>query len=153
NTQNPDASLLLMKATGQVAHEGGVRFGVSSEEYRIFRSWIAGGARLDPPGAPTLKSLIVTPAEQYLVQPQDEITVQVRAVFSDSKTKDVSSLAVFESTNAKIDVSRSGHVKCSEPGETTIVVRYLDQQATSLLAFVPARPSFVWKKPIANNYV
>src|ERR1019366_3521451 len=26
NTQNPDASLLLLKATGQVAHEGGPRF-------------------------------------------------------------------------------------------------------------------------------
>src|SRR5438874_12137089 len=38
NTQNPDASLLLLKATGQVAHEGGVRFGVKSDEYRILRS-------------------------------------------------------------------------------------------------------------------
>src|SRR5260221_14748083 len=41
NTQDPDASLLLLKATGQVAHEGGVRFGVKSDEYRSLRSWIA----------------------------------------------------------------------------------------------------------------
>src|ERR1700681_3429850 len=44
NTQNPDASLLLLKATGQIAHEGGPRFAVKSEEYRILRTWIAAGA-------------------------------------------------------------------------------------------------------------
>jgi hypothetical protein len=153
NTQNPDASLLLLKATGQIAHEGGPRFARSSEEYRILRTWVAAGIPLDPPGAPTLKSLTVTPIEQYIVQPHDEVSVQVRATFSDSKTKDVSALAVFESTNPKIDVSRLGHVQSSEPGETTIVVRYLDKQATALLAFVPARPDFVWKKPPPHNYI
>ena len=153
NTQNPDASLLLLKATGQVAHEGGPRFPVGSDEYRILRNWIAAGVPLDLPSAPTLKTLTVTPAERYLIQPLDEITLQVRATFSDGATKDVSSLAVFESTNAKIDVSRFGHVKSSEPGETTIVVRYLDQQATALLAFVPARKDYAWSNPATVNYV
>ena len=153
NTQNPDASLLLLKATGQIGHEGGPRFALSSEEYRILRTWIAAGIPLDPPGAPTLKSLTVTPIEQYIVQPHDEVNMQVRATFSDSKTRDVSALAVFESTNPKIDVSRLGHVQSAEPGETTIVVRYLHLQATALLAFVPARTDFVGKKPPAYNYI
>jgi hypothetical protein len=153
NVQNPDASLILLKATGQVAHEGGVRCGVQSAEYRILRSWIAAGARLDPAGAPTLKSLSVTPGELYLVQPRNEITLKVSARFSDGSEKDVSSLAVFESTNAKIDVSRDGQVKSAEPGETTIVVRYLHLQSTSLLAFVPERKDFVWKKPPVHNYI
>src|SRR4051812_44011303 len=41
NTQNADASLLLLKATGQVPHEGGPRFAVGSNEYRLLRDWIA----------------------------------------------------------------------------------------------------------------
>src|SRR5438552_5379802 len=41
NPQAPDASLFLLKATGQVLHEGGVRFGVQSDEFRILRDWIA----------------------------------------------------------------------------------------------------------------
>lgn len=153
NPQNPDASLFLLKPTGQVAHEGGPRFAVSSDEYRILRDWIAQGLKLDPPGTPTLTSLTVTPTERYIIQPANEITVEVRATFSDGKTKDVSSLAVFESTNPKIDVSRLGHVKSTEPGETTIVVRYLDRQATALLAFVPARADYVWSKPPVHNYI
>ena len=51
----------------------GVRFGVKSDEYRILRTWIAAGAAVDPPGAPVLRSLTVTPAEQYIVQPKDVV--------------------------------------------------------------------------------
>ncbi len=50
NPLDPDASLILQKATGQVAHEGGPRFAVGSDEYRILRAWIAAGTPLDPPG-------------------------------------------------------------------------------------------------------
>jgi len=153
NTHDPDASLLLLKATGQVAHEGGVRFGVGSNEHRILRAWLAAGAPLDLPGTPALRNLTVTPNEKYIIQPTNVIHLQVRATFSNGRTKDVSSLAVFESTNPKIDVSRFGYVKSTEPGETTIVVRYLDQQATALLAFVPERKDFVWAKPAAHNYI
>src|SRR5580698_1413866 len=42
--ERPDDSLILVKATGATAHEGGMRFGVNSLEYRILRGWIAAGA-------------------------------------------------------------------------------------------------------------
>src|SRR5438876_11871129 len=44
NPVDPDHSLLLMKATGQVLHEGGARFGKDSWPYRAFRDWIEAGA-------------------------------------------------------------------------------------------------------------
>ncbi len=153
NPQRPDLSLILLKPSGQVPHEGGVRFGVQSEEYRILRDWIAQGMRIDPPTAPRLTKLVVTPIERYIIRPADELTVQARATFSDGTTKDLATLAVFESTNPKIDVSRTGHVQSTAPGETTIVVRYLDQQATALLAFVPERKDFAWQRPKGDNYI
>src|SRR5436309_8585378 len=45
NLQVPQASLLLLKATGQVSHVGGKRMDVGSVEYEIIRRWIAGGAK------------------------------------------------------------------------------------------------------------
>ncbi len=45
NPIEPDKSLILLKATAQVPHEGGKRFGTESEEFRILRAWIAGGTR------------------------------------------------------------------------------------------------------------
>lgn len=153
NPMAPERSLFLLKATGQVAHEGGPRIAVASEEYRLLRDWIHQGMRADPPGTPTVVRLIVSPNEQFLVHPRNEITLSARAIFSDGRSKDVTGLAVFESTNPKIEVSRSGYVRSDEPGETTVVARYLDRQDTALLAFVPARPEFVWKKPAVHNYI
>ncbi|MFM8400312.1 MAG: Ig domain-containing protein, partial [Pirellula sp.] len=40
NTNNPHESLLLKKATGSVAHGGGARFSVDSNDYRILARWI-----------------------------------------------------------------------------------------------------------------
>ena len=45
---DPDRSLVLLKPTGRVPHEGGRRFAVNSWEYRVIRAWIADGARRDP---------------------------------------------------------------------------------------------------------
>lgn len=149
----PEESLILQKPAGLVPHEGGKRFAAGSPEYEILRRWIAGGMRPDPTGTPSLVRLEVTPAELYLIEPANEVTVQARAVYSDGSSKDIAGLAVFESTNASIDVSRTGRVRAAEPGETTIVVRYLDRQGGALLAFVPARPGFVWSAPPAANYV
>src|SRR5262245_19372787 len=43
NPADPDASLILLKATTQIAHEGGRRFRKESEEYRILREWVTTG--------------------------------------------------------------------------------------------------------------
>src|SRR3954447_18678503 len=48
NVLEPDRSLVLLKATGQVPHDGGRRFAPGSWEYRVIRAWVAGGARRDP---------------------------------------------------------------------------------------------------------
>src|SRR5439155_5776160 len=42
---DPDHSLLLLKATGQVPHGGGRRFGRDSWQYQVLRDWVVGGAR------------------------------------------------------------------------------------------------------------
>jgi len=47
---DPDASLLLQKATGQLPHEGSRRLTPNGPEYRLIRDWIAAGTVLDPGG-------------------------------------------------------------------------------------------------------
>src|SRR5262245_32784069 len=44
NPVDPDNSLLLLKATGQIEHAGGVRFGKGSWQYQILKEWIQSGA-------------------------------------------------------------------------------------------------------------
>ena len=150
---NPDTSLILLKATTQIAHEGGSRFRKESPEYQLLRGWIAGGLTNDLATAPKLVSLVVSPTEAILIQPTNQVQITARAEFSDGKRRDVGSLAVYEPSNPAIKVSADGIVTSEKPGEGTVVVRFLDQQVPVRLAFVPERPNFVWQAPKANNFV
>jgi hypothetical protein len=151
--QRPEASLVLAKATAAVPHEGGLRFPVDSLEYRILKQWIADGLQPDPAKTPRITRLVVTPAECFLVQPQVETTIRADAFFSDGSQRDVTRLAVFESTDLGMTVNGDGTVRSTQTGETTILVRYLDQQVTVRLAFVPERPLFTWANPTAFNFI
>jgi hypothetical protein len=154
NRFQPQESLLLQKATARMPHEGGKRFPRGSLEYQILRRWIAQGARPDPPVADALPViLLVEPGEAILSLPAHAVVLRAWAVYANGSRQDVSRLAVFESTNPNIEVTRLGLVDSRGPGETTIVVRYLHLRATALLAFVPARPDFRWSNPRSRNYV
>jgi hypothetical protein len=149
----PDDSLVLQKATMALAHEGGQRFSRSSEEYRILRRWIAGGAKADPVDTPTATRIEVTPTDAILHDPSDRVRLKVTAIFSDGKKRDVTRLACFEPSNLLVKVDPSGVAIRQGHGESSVLVRYLDRQAVVRLAFVPPRPNFTWKDVPENNYI
>lgn len=153
NPLDPDGSLLLLKPTAQVAHQGGRRFRADSAEYRILRQWIAAGMPADPPSAPTLTRLEVTPLEQVVVEPADQVQLKVEAIFSDGTRRDVTSMAVYEAASPSVSIGHDGRVQRQAMGETTVLARYLQQQIPVRLAFVPARPDFVWTGPEPANYI
>lgn len=153
NPQQPEQSLLLLKATATVPHEGGRRFGIDSPEYAILRGWIAGGLRADVNDTPTLVRLEVTPMEKVILPPADRLPLQVRATFSDGTHRDVTRLAVYEPSNPAIHVTPAGIVTKQSDGETSVLVRYLEKQQTVRVAFVPERKDFVWTEPAEANYI
>src|SRR4051794_21820504 len=59
---DPDRSLLLLKATGQVEHGGGRKIGKGSWQYQLLREWITGGADWQP-GSGAVVEVKPTPAE------------------------------------------------------------------------------------------
>src|SRR5580704_13485192 len=79
----PDKSLILLKPTAQLAHEGGLRFHTDSLEYRILRRWIERGTPRDPATTPAFVRLEVTPAEKVMIEPDYEVRLKAIAVFSD----------------------------------------------------------------------
>lgn len=153
NTAEPDQSLILLKPTTTIAHEGGKRFAKDSLEYEILRKWIAGGAQRDPTNLPTVTSLEVTPKSQILLEPKFKAQLHATATFSDGSVRDVSQIAIYEPANLAMHATPDGLVTADDPGETTVMVRYLNQQVPVRLAFVPARPNFKWVKPAPYNYV
>ena len=153
NLLEPDRSLILEKPTGQIAHQGGVRFKKDSLEYEILRGWIARGAPRDDGSVPALSRLEVTPEQRVLVEPEDHVKICATAVFSDGSRRDVSNLCVYEQSAELAQISPDGMVRRRRTGETAVVVRYLQKQEVVRLAFVPARPDFAWTAPAENGYI
>ena len=151
NPMQPDASLILLKPTMQVPHEGGRRFDAGSIEYEILHDWIAAGLPPDRSDTPHLAELKVTPVEHVLVAPEEAVALRAEAVFSDGTRRDVTRLAVYEIGEPIVEVAPGGLVRRLDFGETVVTVRFLDRQVPVRLAFVPARPDFAWSAPAPAN--
>ena len=156
NVMMPDESLLLRKPSMQVPHEGGRRFSVDSAEYQILRDWIATGMPADSETAPRLSRLNVTPSAITLLEPQRSTPLKATATFSDGSQRDVTTLAVLESSDPAVRIAVDGTVTFGESQssrQTSVTVRYLNQQATARIEFVPARPGFEFRAPVASNVI
>jgi hypothetical protein len=153
NVMEPEASLVLQKPTGGVAHQGGLRFNRESIEYRLLRDWIAAGAPGPDEKTSPLAKLEVTPAEAVLIEPQGDVQLRVVAHFADGTKRDVTPLACYEPTSRSVTVEHDGGVRRDAFGQTTVIVRYLTQQLSVPLAFLPARPDFAWQAPSPINYI
>lgn len=124
NPVEPDRSLVLLKATGQVEHGGGRRFGTGSWQYQVLREWIAAGANWQK-GSGTVRSLSITPAEQAFNGPGETVNLQVRARFADGSEENITPWCDFRTNNdAVADVDSHGQIKALQPGDTAIVVSY-----------------------------
>jgi hypothetical protein len=153
NVVEPEQSLILLKPTTALAHEGGERFKKSSAQYELLRKWIGAGASDDVASAPTLERLDVTPLEKVVVEPAREVSIKVRGHFSNGEDRDLTSVVVYEASNPIVKISADGVVESLSPGEATILVRFLKTQVPVRLAFIPARPDFKWSKPKENNFI
>ena len=153
NLMEPAKSLVLLKATTAIGHEGGQRFPSDSEAYGTLSRWIASGATDDVAEAPELARLEVMPRDQILIEPERQTRLQVAAVFRDGSRRDVSRVAVYEPSNLLVTISADGLVSSQRTGETTVMVRFLDQQIPVRLAFVPERPDFKWMDRPENNFI
>ncbi len=153
NLLNPTLSLALLKPTMQVAHEGGRRFAVGSLGYQLVRRWIAEGMPRDGANVPWLTGLVVTPADTILTDPIDRIQLHVVAEFSDGGRRDVTNLAVYEAASPLVDIKPDGLIQRRKLGETTVSVRFLNRQLSIRVAFIPARPDFVWSGPTPSNFI
>lgn len=153
NPALPAESLLLRKATAEVAHGGGRRFKPDSHEYEVLACWIAAGASDDQGQLSPLVSLAVSPASAVLEPPSTSVQLSAVAHFADGSQCDVLDLAVFETSNRLAEVDPQGVAERRGDGEVTVLVRYLDQQQPVRLAFVPDGPAPTWPNVKAVNFI
>ena len=124
----PDRSLLLLKAAGGMAHGGGKRTEVGSDEYRLVRRWITAGTPFGKTTDPKVTKITVTP-EHRVMSRQSKQQFAVQAHFSDGTIEDITRRAQYESNDIEIAVVDEGGLvrTLALSGEAAIMVRYQDQ--------------------------
>lgn len=123
----PEYSLLLRKATGQIAHGGGKKLEVNSPFYLILKRWIEQGALFPSPSASegNVVRIEVFPKES-LLERKGQQQVIVIAHHNDGSMSDVTRMTQFESNATDIaEVAGTGLVSAkSVPGSAAVMVRY-----------------------------
>ncbi len=154
NLYEPQSSLLLRKPLMELAHGGGRRLKKTDTGYEVLRDWIAQGCQVDPADAPSCVRLEVYPKERILKRPAHTQQLVALAHFSDGSVRDVTSLAVFTSSDEAVaTVDATGLVVSQDRGEAAILARYLDKIETSSMMFLKEIPGFRWNSPQENNFV
>lgn len=122
---DPSRSLLLLKASGEVSHGGGVRLASSSEGYALLRDWIRQGAPNDLKSAPKIVNFEVQPGKESITR-HGARQIRALAHYSDGSVRDVTTHASYESNDrAMADVSDGGLVKILDlSGNVAVMARY-----------------------------
>ncbi len=131
----PSESLILKKATNQIAHQGGQRFAHDSLEYDRIVRWIQQGASWKD--SSQLKSIEVVPASVRISHPNRRSQVIVLATFEDGSVRDVTRWSRIEPSLASgVQVSADGVIEASRPLDVALNVSYLSGRAAARVAFL-----------------
>ena len=137
NISDPEESLLLLKPTTRMPHQGGHRFDEGSWSYQVIRAWIAQGAKQHR-GDGTLKRLDVQPREHRFTAPEQTKELRVIAEFADGSREDVTPFCAFRAQDDYIaEATPNGVVRGLHRGDTAIIISYGGNLATARV-LVPA---------------
>ncbi|MDG2222915.1 MAG: DUF1549 and DUF1553 domain-containing protein [Rubripirellula sp.] len=127
NLKRPDRSLLLLKPSEQVGHEGGLAMSDDSPSYERVHQWISEGAYRS--GLRQLVKLTVSPRKSTLPRPESSVSVRVKATFNDGSTTDVTRWTVFQAADpdaVSIDAEK-GTMTVHRRGAQVVIARFLNQ--------------------------
>ncbi len=153
NAVKPDESLILLKATGQTYHDGGMRFGKDGWVYNVFREWIRTGAKWEK-GSGAIEKLEISPPDFALLADTKPKQLTVTATFTDGTTEDITPFCDFKITDDAIAaVSPLGLLTPRQPGDAGLTVLYRGSvKAIRVLVPSPARAG-AYKAVPEVNYI
>lgn len=125
NPAASDRSLMLLKPTTRIPHEGGHRLIEDSPAYHLLRKWIAQGVKSPAGDEGRVVRLEIKPTE-VLLQPKHSVRLQVTAHWSDGLVQEVSDWAVYDVRESAIaEVVGDGTIRGINPGRTSVTIQYM----------------------------
>lgn len=154
NRADPSASLMLLKPTNAVPHQGGFLFEPGSPYYRTIERWIAQGVQNDAEKTTRVARLSVTPRNIELDLPGRAQQVVVHAHYDDGTSRDVTKDVSYSFSNTETaSTSQDGLVTAMRRGEGALLLRYEGQYATVPLFVMGKRDGFQWQNVAGHNFI
>ncbi|MEC9005192.1 MAG: DUF1549 and DUF1553 domain-containing protein [Planctomycetota bacterium] len=148
----PENSLVLLKPTMQVPHQGGLRLKKGSIDYQLLVAWIESGVAKPDSKALEVTELKVIPHHR-VAQVDETQQLRVMATYADGEVRDVTALAIFDSMDEGLmAVDRNGRVTILGQGQAPVMVRFEGQATISTFVIPYGKPTQLadWK---SKNYV
>jgi hypothetical protein len=153
NRVNVDDSLMLLKPTADVPHEGRQALKPGSREYHLLRQWILEGVKYEDPAKGRATKIEILPKDVEVDLPGRSQQLLVIATYPDGSTRDVTREAVFETNNKDVAEVKDGLVHAIRRGESAILVRYEGLYAARQVTVMGDRSGFQWADAPEFNYV
>jgi len=154
NLAIPEESLLVEKSIGKVPHTGGQKFAVGEQYYNDLVRWVDAGGPQDPAGIPTPVSVDLFPKSALLDGKGSTQQLIVRAKYSDGSERDVTSLALFLSSNdSSGKVSPNGLVTAGDRGEAFVMARFSTFTVGVPFIVLPKDLKFSFPPTPEKNYI
>jgi hypothetical protein len=152
--KEPANSLVLLKPTQGVPHEGKFVFSEKSRYYKLMHQWINEACPSDVATTKRVERLEVLPLAPVLSALGQEQQLIVVAYYPDGTSRDVTRDAVYTSSADTIcTVNGDGLVKSERKGDAAILIRYEGQFAVNPLSVLVPNAEYKWTNPPANNYI
>ena len=153
NRSEPSQSLMLLKPTQGVPHEGGFLFDEESRIYRTLEQWIAEGCNFRADSARVV-GIEIYPPTPLLQLRHDQQQLIVIAKYADGSTRDVTRDATFETSNFEVaTVSKTGMITAVQRGEAAALVRYEGNYAAAPISILGNRDGYQWEPQPEYNMI
>jgi hypothetical protein len=148
-----EESLMLLKPTAEVPHEGRQVIKPGSREYKLLLAWITEGTKREPVAEGRATKIEVLPGDIEMDLPGRTQRLVVIAHYKDGSTRDVTRDAIFSSSNNDVAEVKDGQVRALRRGEAAVLIRYEGIYATKELTVMGDRAGYEWVSTPTNNYI
>jgi len=153
NRVNVDESLMLLKPTAEVPHEGRQPLKPGSREYHILSQWITEGTKFEDPARNRPQSIEVLPADVELDLAGRSQHLLVLAHYPDGSVREVTRDAILSSNNGDVAEVKADVVTGLRRGEAAVLVRYEGCYATKLVTVMGDRTGYKWNEVAEYNNI